>query len=84
MFHLKSCLFIFKEQKEFGEIDDVIANLEDEIIKVDEAIEKSATDFVKLEELLKEKEVLQNTLEEKYERWTYLNELAEKIEAQKK
>lgn len=80
----KPLKFSFKEQKEFGEIDDIIANLEDEIIKVDEAIEKSATDFVKLEELLKEKEVLQNTLEEKYERWTYLNELAEKIEAQKK
>lgn len=45
------------------------------------AIEKAATDFTKLQELLKEKEQVEGKLEEKFERWEYLNDLAQKIEA---
>ncbi|WP_032123534.1 ABC-F family ATP-binding cassette domain-containing protein [Clostridium amazonitimonense] len=80
----KALKFSFKEQREFEEIDDVIERLENKISETNEAINNAATDFVKLQELLEEKSLLENTLEEKYERWTYLNELAEKIQENKK
>lgn len=79
----KKLKFSFNEQKEFDEIDTVIENLEDRISAIEEDLAKYATDFVKLQELMKEKEELALKLEEKYERWTYLNELAEEIERQK-
>lgn len=80
----KALKFSYKEQKEFDEIDDVIANLENSIQDLDKEIEKSATDFVKLQELMDKKQKLEVELEEKYDRWTYLNDLAEKIEEEKK
>ncbi|GKX67048.1 ABC-F family ATP-binding cassette domain-containing protein [Inconstantimicrobium mannanitabidum] len=80
----KALKFSYKEQKEFDEIDDVIANLENSIQDLDKEIEKSATDFVKLQELMDEKQKLEAELEEKYDRWTYLNDLAEKIEDEKR
>lgn len=79
----KKLKFSFKEQKEFEEIDDIISNLETAISDLESQIEKSSSDFVKLQELLDKKSEAETLLEEKYERWTYLNELAEKIEAQK-
>lgn len=79
----KKLKFSFNEQKEFDEIDTVIENLEDRISAIEEDLAKYVTDFVKLQELMKEKEELALKLEEKYERWTYLNELAEEIERQK-
>ncbi len=72
--------FTFKEQKEFDEIDDVIATLEKDIERVKKEIELASTDFAKLQELLGKQQGLEKDLEEKMERWTYLNELAEKIE----
>ena len=80
----KKLKFSFKEQKEFDEIDDVIANLEDKIESLENDLVKFSTDFVKLQEIMNEKDDLTKELEKKYERWTYLNELAEKIEDQKK
>ncbi|WP_055665365.1 ABC-F family ATP-binding cassette domain-containing protein [Desnuesiella massiliensis] len=80
----KPIKFTFKEQKEFEEIDGVIEALENKISEIGIKIEGAASDFLLLQELLKEKEELEKALEEKYDRWTYLNELAEKIEAQKK
>ena len=44
---------------------------------------KNATNSMKLSELMKEKEEAEQELEEKMDRWVYLNDLAEKIEAQK-
>ena len=44
---------------------------------------KNATSYSKLAELTKEKEEVERRLEEKMERWEYLNDLAEKIEKQK-
>ena len=38
---------------------------------------------LKIKELMKEKEEAEQELEEKMDRWVYLNDLAEKIEAQK-
>ncbi|MGM9974304.1 MAG: ABC-F family ATP-binding cassette domain-containing protein, partial [Clostridiaceae bacterium] len=79
----KPLKFTYKEQKEFEEIDEIIASIEEEISSLEEAIEKNSTNFERLQELLKEKEEKEAFLEEKYERWEYLNELAEKIAASK-
>ncbi|MBU3206588.1 ABC-F family ATP-binding cassette domain-containing protein [Clostridium algidicarnis] len=80
----KPLKFSFKEQKEFQEIDEYIESLEVKIDKLNKQVEKVSTDFVKLQEVLNEKSLLEKELEEKYDRWTYLNELSEKIEASKK
>ena len=50
---------------------------------LEKEIEASATNFTKLNELMKEKEEKEAQLEEKMDRWVYLNDLAEQIEAQK-
>lgn len=76
--------FTFKEQREYETIDDEIAALEEKIEKLDQDIMANATNSGKLNELTKAKEQAEAELEEKMERWVYLNDLAEKIEAQKK
>ena len=60
-----------------------IENLEKKISKIDILMEKNSRDFGKLQELMKEKEEVEAELEHKYERWEYLNDLAQKIEEQK-
>ena len=70
----------FKEQREWDGIDEVIADLELKLQNLDKDMEKYATDYVKLEELLQEKQILEKQLEEKMDRWVYLSELVEKIE----
>lgn len=74
--------FTFKEQREFETIDDDIAALEEKIEELDSEIMKNATNSGKLNELTGQKEKIEAQLEEKMERWVYLNDLAEKIEAQ--
>ena len=68
------------EQKEYNEIDEVIAKLEADIEGLDKQIEESSTDYSKLNELMAQKEKLEKELEEKMNRWVYLNDLAEQIE----
>ena len=75
--------FTFSEQKEFDTIDDDIAALEAKIEQIDADMMKFATDSGKLNDLMKEKDAAEAALEEKMERWVYLNDLAERIEAQK-
>lgn len=75
--------FSYKEQKEFETIDDDIAQLEDKIAALEAEILANATNPGKLNELMKEKEEAEQALEEKMDRWVYLNDLAEKIESQK-
>ncbi|GIM27397.1 multidrug ABC transporter ATP-binding protein [Clostridium polyendosporum] len=72
--------FSYKEQKEYDEIDTVISGLEDKIEQLEQKISETTTDYTLLQELLAEKEDVEKQLEEKMERWIYLNELAEKIE----
>ncbi|HYE82031.1 MAG TPA: ABC-F family ATP-binding cassette domain-containing protein [Clostridia bacterium] len=72
--------FTFKEQREYEEIDSVIALLEDKIKELTDKLAAAASDYVQLQALMKEKEEAEQQLEEKLERWVYLNELAEKIE----
>lgn len=76
--------FSYKEQKEYETIDDEIAGLEQKIEKLEKDMEENARDFARLNELTKEKEEAEQLLEEKMERWMYLQELAEKIAAQEK
>lgn len=76
--------FTFKEQKEFETIDDDIAALEEKIQSLDEEMMANATNSGKLAQLTKEKEEAEAQLEEKMDRWVYLNDLAEKIASQDK
>jgi ATP-binding cassette subfamily F protein uup len=76
----KPLKFSFKEQREYEEIDDIIAKLEEKIQETEEKLKNAATDYTLLQQLSAEKEDLEKQLEEKMERWMYLNELAEKIE----
>lgn len=78
----KKLKFTYAEQKEFETIDDDIASLEERIRQIDELMIKNASDYPKLVELTKEKEEKERLLDEKTERWVYLNELAEKINEQ--
>ncbi len=73
----------YQEQREFEVIDEIIEKLEKQITEIDEEILKYATDAGKLKELTDRRSELEKEMEEKTERWLYLNELAEKIAAQK-
>lgn len=75
--------FTYQEQKDYDTIDEVIAELEAKISETEHAIAKAATDYTRLNELMKQKDELEKNLEEKMERWVYLNDLAEQIEAAK-
>lgn len=76
--------FSYMEQKEYETIDADIEALETKIAKLDEDMQKNATNSGKLNDLTKEKEKAEALLEEKMDRWVYLNDLAEKIAQQKK
>ncbi|MBC5629908.1 ABC-F family ATP-binding cassette domain-containing protein [Clostridium sp. NSJ-6] len=79
----KKLKFTYKEEREFETIDEDIENLENKISEIDILMDKNSRDFGKLQELMKEKEETEAELEHKYERWEYLNDLAQKIEEQK-
>lgn len=80
--HQKKLKFTFKEQKEFETIDDDIVALEEKLEQLDGEIMANATNSGKLAELTTEKDKTQEELDEKMDRWVYLNDLAEKIEQQ--
>lgn len=75
----KKLKFSYNEQREFETIDSDIEKLEEKIQLLEESTSKFATDFVKLQEVLEEKAKTEADLEHKYERWEYLNKLAEEI-----
>ena len=72
--------FTFKEQKEFEQIDDVIAALEAQIQELGGKIEEAASDYERLQGFLVQKEKLEQQLDAAIERWAYLNDIYEKIE----
>lgn len=74
--------FSFNEQREFDHIDEELEQLAAKIETCEQQIAGAANDYVKLQELLAQKEELERQQEYKMERWVYLNELAEKIAAQ--
>ena len=77
--HENKLKFSYKEQKEYETIEDDIAALETRLGEIDGEMASCARDFVKLNELTEEKTQLETQLEEKMDRWTYLEELAAKI-----
>ena len=78
----KKLKFSFKEQREFETIDDDMAALEAKIADCQAKQSTCGSDYVKLQELMEEQKTLEAALEEKTERWMYLMELKEKIDAQ--
>lgn len=76
----KKVKFTFKEQREFDTIDDDIAALEEKIEKLDNQMAANATNSVKLRELMGEKEKTEQLLEEKMDRWVYLNDIYEQMQ----
>lgn len=75
----KKLKFTYNEQREFETIDKDIEKLESKIEELDASTSKYATDFTKLQEILDSKAKAESELEYKYERWEYLNNLAEEI-----
>ena len=74
--------FTYQEQKDYETIEADIAALEEKIGKLDEEMAAVSTDFVKLNQLTAEKEETEKLLEEKMDRWMYLEELAARIAEQ--
>ena len=75
----KKLKFTYKEQREWETIEDDIAGLEQDMEELDRQIEEAASDYSRLNLLMEEKGQKEALLEEKMDRWMYLNELAEKI-----
>ncbi len=80
----KPLRFSYMEQREYEQIDGIIGELEEKLNEIEEKINSTTADYTLLQDLLEEKEEVENKLEEKMERWIYLNDIAEKIEKEKK
>lgn len=76
--------FSYKEQREFEQIDGLIEDTESKLTSIQSEMETAGSDAARLQELMKAQEETERELEHLMERWTYLNELAEKIEQSKK
>lgn len=74
--------FSYKEQKEWETIEEDIAKLEEDTEALTASMAEAASDYERLNRILGEKEEKEKLLEEKMDRWMYLNELSEKINAQ--
>ena len=72
--------FTYQEQKDYETIESDIAALEEKIQQLEEGILKNAHDFVKLNQITKEKEEAEKRLEEMMDRWMYLEDKAARIE----
>jgi ATP-binding cassette subfamily F protein uup len=79
----KKLKFTYKEEREYDSIEDDIEQLENHIEELEKSMMKSASDFVKLNELTEAKEKAEQELEYKMERWEYLNDLADRIARQR-
>lgn len=79
----KKLKFTYQEQREYETIDEDIAKLEERIEELEREMAAAASQYTKLQELSGEKEDMEKQLEEKMERWVYLNDLAEQIAAGK-
>lgn len=67
----------YNEQKEWETIEDDIALLEGKIDELSESMNHQGDDFTKLQDLQKEIDQTEQTLEEKMNRWEYLSEIIE-------
>ena len=80
----KKLKFSYKEQREFETIDEEIAALEQQLETCRQAQTACGSDYVRLQELTQEQERLSAQLDERMERWVYLNDLKERIDTQEK
>ena len=71
--------FTYAENKEFGKIDGDISNLEGMLSIIEKEMTENWSDHIRMQELAIKQKELQGQLNEKMERWVYLNELAEEI-----
>ncbi len=78
----KKLKFSYKEQREYENIDGEIAALEEQLAQIRTEQEAKASDYVALQALQSRESELEAALEEKMERWVYLNDLAEQIAGQ--
>ena len=78
----KKLKFTYKEQKDYETIEGDIAKLEEKIEELESSMSSFASDFVKLNQIVKEKEEAEALLEEKMDRWMYLEDLKAQIDAQ--
>lgn len=75
--------FSYKEQREFEQIDGLIEACEQKLEGIQKEMEAAFSDSARLQELLQAQQEAEQELEHLMDRWTYLNELAEKIEQSK-
>lgn len=80
--HSTKLKFSFNEQREYDQIDDIIAVLEKQISETDDEIIKESSNYLLLPELMAQKKALETELNEKMDRWVYLNDLYEKMTKQ--
>jgi ATP-binding cassette subfamily F protein uup len=69
----------FKEQREYEQIDAVIAGVEQELVQVAHGLNTAGSNFELLQELTGRQQELEMRLDELLNRWTYLNELVEEF-----
>ena len=74
--------FTWQEQRDYETIEEEIALLEEKIGTLENQMNESSSDFLRLNELSAKKEETEAVLEEKMQRWMYLEELAQKISEQ--
>ncbi|WP_054955455.1 ABC-F family ATP-binding cassette domain-containing protein [Paenibacillus dakarensis] len=75
--------FSYNEQREYEQIDGLIEAEEAKIARIQSEMETAASDASRLQELMNELQAGEAELERLMDRWTYLNELAERIEQSK-
>lgn len=80
----KPLKFSFKEQKEYEQIESLIAETEQNLREINDKINLAGGDYTLLQELVKVQQELEGKLEEQIDRWTYLSELAEEINQNKR
>lgn len=80
--HEQKLKFTYQEQRDYETIESEIAALEEKIDLLEKEMATVSTDFVKLNQIVTEKEAAEKLLEEKMERWMYLEDLAAKIAEQ--
>lgn len=76
--------FSFREQRDFDTIEQTIAELEDKLASLEKELERSASDYTKVTELMEQQAQTQQALDEATERWLFLQEKWEQIQSQKK
>lgn len=80
--HEQKLKFTYQEQKDYETIESEIVALEEKIDLLEKEMGTVSTDFVKLNQIVTDKEAAEKLLEEKMDRWMYLEELAAKIAEQ--